>query len=99
LNKHINNLSPGELERIALLTEECGEVLQEIGKVLRYGYEGSHPKYGEKNSRERLQQEIADVLVIITLMIKENDININELAKCMKFKRNKINRALRYNKV
>ena len=32
-----NGLTPAEAERLALLMEECGEVVQIIGKVLRHG--------------------------------------------------------------
>ena len=34
MDKH-NNLTPAEEERLALLSEECGEVIQAIGKVLK----------------------------------------------------------------
>lgn len=33
-----NGLSPAEVERLALLAEECGEVIQTVGKILRHGY-------------------------------------------------------------
>jgi hypothetical protein len=34
-----NQLTDAEAERLALLAEECGEVVQVIGKILRHGYE------------------------------------------------------------
>jgi hypothetical protein len=46
VSQHFNGLTPAEAERLALLAEECGEVIQAIGKVLRHGYESRHP-YGE----------------------------------------------------
>ena len=36
--EHFNGLTPAEAKRLALLAEECGEVLQAIGKVLRHGF-------------------------------------------------------------
>ena len=33
-----NELSPAEVERLAILAEEMGEAIQVIGKVLRHGY-------------------------------------------------------------
>ncbi len=36
-------LSPGEIERLAILAEECGEVAQAVGKVLRFGWKASRP--------------------------------------------------------
>jgi len=41
--KHFNGLSPAEAERLALLAEECGEVVQAVCKVLRHGYESTNP--------------------------------------------------------
>lgn len=35
--RHFNNLTPGEAERLAMLAEECGEVIQAVGKILRHG--------------------------------------------------------------
>lgn len=34
-----NNLTDVEIERLGLLAEECGEVLQLVGKILQHGYE------------------------------------------------------------
>lgn len=100
MNKpHFNKLSNAELERLALLAEECGEVIQVIGKVIRHGYADSHPKYDNKPTRELLEQEIADLFVIIELMIIEDDINDDQLYNCKMLKKNKINNSLRYNKV
>jgi NTP pyrophosphatase (non-canonical NTP hydrolase) len=55
-----NQLSPAEAERLALLAEEMGEAIQAIGKVLRHGYESSHPDGGPTN-REALERELGDV--------------------------------------
>ncbi len=30
-----NALSPGELERLAFLAEQCAEVIQAVGKIVR----------------------------------------------------------------
>lgn len=62
---HFNKLTPAEAERLSLLLEECGEVVQIIGKIQRHGYESHNPKAkgedaGEKN-RERLERECGDV--------------------------------------
>jgi len=58
---HFNELSPGQAERLAILLEECGEVVQICGKILRHGYESYHPKdYFETSNRELLRDEICD---------------------------------------
>lgn len=41
--KHYNELTPEEHERLSLLMEECGEVVQIIGKIFRHGYERYPP--------------------------------------------------------
>lgn len=62
MNKpHFNKLSNAELERLACLAEECGEVVQVVGKIISHGYENSHKKYDYKTPREMLEQEIADL--------------------------------------
>lgn len=38
-----NGMTPAEAERLHLLMEECGEVIQAAAKVLRHGYEGFNP--------------------------------------------------------
>jgi hypothetical protein len=39
----VPGLTPGERERLAILSEECGEVVRAIGKIQRYGWESSSP--------------------------------------------------------
>lgn len=56
VSQHFNQLTPAEAERLALLAEECGEVIQAIGKILRHGYESRHPDGGPTN-REALERE------------------------------------------
>jgi NTP pyrophosphatase (non-canonical NTP hydrolase) len=66
-----NNLTPAELERLAYLAEECGEVVQIVMKILRHGYGDETTKY---NNRELLKDEIIDVQKALYLMCKKNDI-------------------------
>ena len=60
MSRHFNELSPGEHERLALLLEELGEAQQAIGKILRHGYESTHPDGGPTN-RQSLERECGDV--------------------------------------
>ena len=73
---HFNGLPPAQAERLALLAEECGEVIQMVGKILRHGYESRHPNGGPTN-REMLECELGDVCAAIRLMTGEGD-----LAEC-----------------
>ena len=76
---HFNGLTPGEHERLALLAEECGEVIQAIGKIMRHGYESRHPDGGPTN-RESLEREIGHVEAAKTLLSKADDIRPLEVA-------------------
>lgn len=61
------DLTPGEAELIALLLEECGEVVQVCGKILRHGIWSYHPETREVN-RDLLIKELGDVLAAIHLV-------------------------------
>jgi len=67
---HFNGLTPAEAERLAMLAEECGEVIQAVGKILRHGYESKHPDTGVTN-RDHLTKEMDDVMAV-TLMMQWN---------------------------
>ena len=81
--KAFNDLSHAQAERLALLAEECGEVVQAIGKVLRHGYERSNPNQKSRNfdNRYDLEKEIGDLLGAIGLMRRANDIDAERLNK------------------
>lgn len=70
-------------ERIAILSEECGEVVQVCGKVLRHGMNSTNPFTNQENS-ELLHEEVGDILAAIELLIVKGDLDrecINNLAK------------------
>ena len=62
--RHFNNLTPAQAERLAMLAEECGEVIQVIGKILRHGYNNYHPDRPHITNRELLQQELTDLAAV-----------------------------------
>jgi NTP pyrophosphatase (non-canonical NTP hydrolase) len=74
-----NQLSPAEAERLAMLAEECGEVIQAIGKILRHGYESTHPDGGPTN-RENLNRELNDLTAVIFLMTERGTRDIEHPA-------------------
>ena len=71
--QHFNGLSPAEAERLAMLAEEAGEVIQAVGKVLRHGYARSHPDGGPDN-RELLDKEVGDFIAVVQAMRDARDI-------------------------
>lgn len=50
-------------EKLIILIEECGEVIQSATKCLRFGPNGNHPTYG--NNTTRLAEEVGDLLGMI----------------------------------
>ena len=68
-----NNLTPAEAERLAMLAEECAEVIQVIGKILRHGYESHHPETTGVTNRDLLNAEINDISGVIFGMYTAND--------------------------
>ncbi len=77
---HFNQLRPAEVERLALLAEECGEVIQIVGKILRHGYESHNPYDADAGTnRQMLEKEIGDLSAAIDLMRWERDIRDNAI--------------------
>lgn len=73
---HFNRLTPAEAERLALLAEECGEVIQIVGKILRHGYESKHPNnLSGPTNRQMLEKEAGDVQAAVELMRSEADVS------------------------
>lgn len=74
MTAHFNKLTPAEAERLACLAEECAEVIQVVGKILRHGYDSHHPVSGEDNTLT-LEKECGDVLAIMRMMDAAKDIS------------------------
>ena len=67
-----------QLELTALLLEECGEVVQVCGKILRHGLHSTHPVSGISN-RELLHRELGDIVAAMQLLEREGIISIPEV--------------------
>ncbi len=76
---HFNKLTPAEAERLAILAEEAGEVVQAVGKILRHGYDSYNPDAHRSvgDNRRQLAREVGDMLAIIADMQKHGDIRAN----------------------
>lgn len=73
--KLYSKLTAAEVERLMLLAEECGEVVQIVGKIIRHGYESYHPHDPKKTSNRRLlQKELGDITAARRLMFRAGDI-------------------------
>lgn len=66
--------------RLAHLTEECGEVLQAVGKTLRFGLDKHNPELSisqpQETNRAWLTRELLDLQQAITAVL--NDIQNTE---------------------
>jgi len=74
IQNHFNGLTPGEAERLAMLAEEAGEIVQAVGKILRHGYESFHPNNLSVTNRSLLENEIADLHAVQLMMEEKGDI-------------------------
>jgi NTP pyrophosphatase (non-canonical NTP hydrolase) len=77
-----------EEERLVMLIEECGEVVQAATKILRFGYESSYDD-GIVN-RLKLEREIGDVCAVLALMLDAGDIDSRRVETFSSDKQEKI---------
>jgi NTP pyrophosphatase (non-canonical NTP hydrolase) len=75
------NLSKAQIERLAFLMEECGELVKAAAKILRHGY----VSVGYTN-RLDVEQEMGDVVAAITLLQMSNDVDVDRIEKRVKEK-------------
>lgn len=97
MHTHFNKLTPAEAERIALLMEECGEVIQACGKILRHGYDSMYSD--RTTNREQLEIEVADVQVFIDFMLNSGDISEQNLVTRTNKKLSVVNNYLHHNDI
>lgn len=62
--KFSNELTAAEAERLAILAEECAEVIVIVGKILRHGFESydpTKPEIERRTNRALLADELGDL--------------------------------------
>ncbi len=93
-----NQLTDAESERLALLAEECAEVIQVIGKVLRHGFESHDPtkEAFRPTNRELLEAEIGHVRHAIDRMTRAHDVNKLTIRGAKEAKANRIRQWLHH---
>lgn len=60
---------------MAVLQEECAEVIQAISKINRFGL---NSEWEGVTNKQALITEIGDVLALISVLVDETDINIKD---------------------
>jgi NTP pyrophosphatase (non-canonical NTP hydrolase) len=89
--KHFNQLGPAEAERLSLLLEECGEVIQIVGKIQRHGYESFNPNDASATTnRALLERELGDLRHALSRMCFSGDVNEREIGKHQESKAKRI---------
>lgn len=74
MTEHFNGLTPAEAERLAMLAEECAEVIQIVAKIQRHGYEGFHPDDPSTTNRTLLKKELVDLAAVENEMMDVGDV-------------------------
>ena len=89
-------LSPAQTERLALLMEECAEVIQMAGKSLRHGFESTHKDYGYRLNEELLAVELGHVLAAVDLLVERGDLSRGDINTARDAKAAKIRRGTHF---
>lgn len=76
-------------EILDILQEECAEVIVEISKCRRFGLDSVHHKTGLQH-KKMLEQEIADMLVLIDLLEQSGLIDRSSVEACKEEKIKKL---------
>lgn len=93
-----NGLSDAQSERLAILAEECSEVVKAVTKILRHGYESNNPYRPEEGTnRQMLEMELGHVHCIMTMMVKRTDIDSTQMQRASKLKKKSIRKFLHHN--
>ena len=69
-----------EKEILSITQEECAEVTQVISKIFRFGWDSSHPNLSQ-NNKERLEEELGDLICMIGLLIDKGYVNCDNVEK------------------
>lgn len=83
------SLTPAEAERLHLLIEECGEVIQAAAKTLRHGYESYDPTVAiscRETNRQMLEYELGHVYAAIMRMTLNQDLDLVKINESRKIK-------------
>ncbi len=74
--EHFNRLSAAEDERLAILSEECAEVIHAIAKIQRHGYESTNPdELRGPTNRQMLENELGDLTAAIRRVMSADDVS------------------------
>ena len=80
-------LTSEQKEILEIAKEECAEVIQVVCKGNRFGFD---VEYEGKTNRQKLTQEVGDLLCMIELMVEKDILDEQALQLAKKAKREKL---------
>jgi NTP pyrophosphatase (non-canonical NTP hydrolase) len=83
----VSKLTSEQEEILTIAQEECAEVIQVVSKGNRFGFD---VEYNSKTNRQKLTQEVGDVLCMIDLMVEKDILTAEGLEQAKKAKREKL---------
>lgn len=93
-----NELNNADAELFALLSEECGETVQAIGKILRHGKHSWNPDVvGKRTNIEDLEKELGDILAVLDIMTRGKVIDMKNIESMRQAKLEKVWKYLHHN--
>lgn len=97
---HGNGLTEAEAERLALLVEECGEVIQAAAKVLRHGWDSRHPNAIDgPTNRQQLEKEVGHMRQAVGMMLHAEDLGATAMRDALIKKAGSISQWLHHQRV
>ena len=63
-----------------ILQEECAEVIQAVSKISRFGIDNLKPGK-EKTNRDHLEEELGDMMAMITILVDKGIVSRVQLEK------------------
>ena len=79
-------VSPAELERLTILSEEMAEAQQEVAKILRFGWDSHHPAEPMVTNRDRLEVELGHVLNAMNMLHRNKHVDYEKVRRSLKDK-------------
>jgi len=96
VEQEFSGLTLAQKERLYLLAEEASEIIKNVTKILRFGYDSYNPYEPEKGSNlQQLITEMGDLTAVQRLMMTNGDFNPGPICEAADAKYAKLPRFLR----
>ena len=82
---------------LIVLAEECGEVIENVAKALRFSLEDHHPNDFETNE-SKLKREIVDVIAVAEMLVENKVIEDYNSREMIENKKKKVKKYMEYSR-